>query len=220
VEAAPVLIEIFSDIVCPWCYIGKRRLDQALAAIPSDGIGVRWRAFQLYPMLPPEGRARDAFVRDRFGAAADPERIYARVLEAADAAGLTLDFSRIRRAPNTRRAHALLAWAAQGPAQHAVAEGLFEAYFRNGLDVGDPEVLAGIAAGAGYDPGAARVVLESGEMGREVDADLARAATLGITGVPFFVLGGRFAVSGAQDPDTLGRIITRARERLARADGA
>jgi len=209
-----VLIEIFSDVVCPWCYIGKRRLDAALAQLPDADFEIRWRAFQLYPMLPEAGVPREAFMRARFGTA-DPGRIYARILEEAAPLGLELDFAAIQRAPNTRRAHRLLAWAADSHLQHALAEALFRAYFREGLDLCDPDVLADAAAAAGLDRdrAAAAIAVAAGET--EVAEDVRRAGEAEISGVPFYVLAGRFGIPGAQPVDVMQHLLERARARLA-----
>jgi predicted DsbA family dithiol-disulfide isomerase len=210
-------IDIFSDVVCPWCYIGKRRLDQALAELPPGTATVRWRAFQLYPMLPPEGMPRAEFMRARFGSGAGAGRIYARILQEAAPLGLDLQFDRIQRSPNTRRAHQLLAWAgiAAPDRQHTLAETLFRCYFTEGQDVGDPLVLAAAAAAAGFDGDAAQSAIATGAGAAEVDADLQDAVDADVTGVPLYVLGGRFAIPGAQPVDVLKQLIERARQRLA-----
>jgi len=226
-----MLIEIFSDIVCPWCYIGKRRLDQVLDDLQDDQIQIRWRAFQLYPMLPSDGLPRAEFMRARFGAGADPSHLYRQVLQEAAPLGLALDFAAIRRAPNTRLAHRLLAWVALGAAQgavqgagyraaaqgsqHTLAETLFRYYFTEGRDLSDARVLAEAAAESGFDHEAASQALASGAGAAAVDADLARAREAEITGVPLYLLGGRFAIPGAQQPDVLRHFIERARLRLA-----
>jgi len=219
-----VVIEIFSDVVCPWCYIGKRRLDQVLAAWPAEAFEIRWRAFQLYPMLPAQGMPRAAFLAARFGSGRAPAGIYAQVLREAEPLGLGLEFDRIERAPNTFDAHRLLAWslaaAAAVPAgstgsQHALAEVLFRFYFCEGRDLGDPEVLADAAAQAGFERSLARAAIAEGAGADAVRADLARAAAAEITGVPLYLLGGRFAIPGAQQPDVLRHFIERARSRLA-----
>jgi predicted DsbA family dithiol-disulfide isomerase len=210
-------IDIFSDVVCPWCYIGKRRLDQVLAGLPPGAATVHWRAFQLYPMLPPEGMPRAEFMRARFGSGADPARIYARILDEAAPLGLELRFDRIQRAPNTLRAHRLLAWAGEyfPDRQHDLAEALFRSYFTDGLDVGDPAVLEDAAAAAGLERHLASVAIACEAGAAEVRAELQDARDADVTGVPFFVLGGRFAIPGAQPVDVLKQLIERAQVRLA-----
>jgi len=208
-------IEIFSDVVCPWCYIGKRRLDAVLASEAGAGVEVTWRPYQLYPQLPEEGVPRETFMRARFGSDAEPGRIFQRVVEEARTEGLELHFDRIQTTPNTFRAHRLLSWAELSGHQHELAEVLFSYYFRDGRDVGDPEELSAAAAEAGLDPEGAREMLRGHDEVDKVRAELSLADAVGVTGVPFFVLGGKFAVPGAQSRETMAALITRARERLS-----
>jgi predicted DsbA family dithiol-disulfide isomerase len=208
-----MLIEIFSDLVCPWCYIGKRRLDAVLAELPEGAVQIRWRAFQLYPTLPAEGVPRAQFMQARFGSA-DASAIYTRILEEAAPLGLALDFSAIQRAPNTLRAHRLLAWAAGSPAQHALAETLFRYYFCAGRDLCDPAVLADAAAEAGLDRARVVAAIAQGAGAEAVATDLRFAEEAEISGVPFYLLAGRFGIPGAQPPDVLRHLIERARTRF------
>lgn len=208
-------IEIFSDVVCPWCFIGKRRLDAVLAGPAGEGIDVTWRPYQLYPQMPEQGMDRDAFMRARFGDGADTGAIYRRVVTEAGSEGLTLDFERIRKAPNTFRAHRLLSWAELSGRQHELAEVLFRCYFQEGVDIGDPAELVAAAERAGLDGAAAAEMLDGHDEVDKVRSELALAQAAGVTGVPFFVLAGRFAIPGAQPRDTMRQLIDRARERLA-----
>jgi predicted DsbA family dithiol-disulfide isomerase len=210
-------IEIFSDVVCPWCYIGKRRLDAVLASDPDRDLRVTWRPYQLYPQIPEEGLPRDEFMKARFGPDADAGSIYRRIVQEAQGVGLELDFSRIRRAPNTFRAHRLLSWAESTPRQHELAEVLFRYYFREGRDVGDPAELARAAGEAGLDAEAAAAMLATEDEADKVRQELQLGQAAGISGVPCFVLGGRFAIPGAQPEDVMRQLIVRARERLAQA---
>lgn len=211
-------IEIFSDVVCPWCYIGKRRLDAVLDSDAGAGVQVTWRPYQLYPQIPEEGLERDEFVRARFGADADVKNLYQRVVEEAEGEGLSLDFQRIRRAPNTLRAHRLLSWAEFSGRQHELAEILFRYYFSDGRDVGDPGELVAAAREAGLDADGAAAMLAGDDEVDKVRSELSLAQAAGVTGVPFFVLAGKFAIPGAQPRDTLRALIERARERLAEAE--
>jgi len=208
-------IEVFSDVVCPWCYIGKRRLDAVLGSKAGEGLRVTWRPYQLYPQIPEEGLPRQTFMAARFGAGADPEQIYRRVMEEAATEGLSFAFDRIQVAPNTFRAHRLLSWAEGSGRQHALAEVLFRFYFQQGRDVGDPAELADAAEQAGLDAGAAAEMLNGHDEVDKVRAELSLAEAAGVTGVPFFVLGGRFAVPGAQSSQTMRQLIDRARQQLA-----
>lgn len=210
-----MLIEIFSDVVCPWCYIGKRRLDKALAALPGDPVCVLWRPYQLYPQLPEGGMPRADFMRARFGAEARAGEIYQRVQNEAAEEGLTLDFDAIGLAPNTFRAHRLLSWAEASGRQHELAEVLFRSYFEEGRDVGDPQELAAAAGRAGLDGAAAADMLAGHDEVDKVRAELSLAQAAGVTGVPCYVLAGRFAIPGAQPVEVMGQLLERARERLA-----
>jgi predicted DsbA family dithiol-disulfide isomerase len=201
-------IDVVSDAVCPWCFVGKRHLEAALAASPAQlraaGIAVRWHPFELNPDLPREGIDRRAYLEAKFGGAARASEIYQRVSDAGRRAGIEFAFDRIERQPNTRDAHRLVAWAqaAQGDASPLV-EALFRAYFLDGRFIGERDELAAIAGTAGFDRDDARAHLESDAGAAEIAAAEQRAARLGITGVPFFIFDGRLAVSGAQPPDAL-----------------
>ncbi|MEQ8861057.1 MAG: DsbA family oxidoreductase [Pseudomonadales bacterium] len=208
-------IEVFSDVVCPWCFIGKRRLDAVLAGAAGEGVSVSWRPYQLYPQMPEQGMDREAFMRARFGDEVDAGQIYQRVLTEARSEGLDLHFDRIRTAPNTFRAHRLLSWAERSGRQHELAEVLFRFYFQDGRDVGDPAELAAAAEQAGLDAVAAAEMLAGHDEEDKVRSELSLAQAVGVTGVPFFVLAGRFAIPGAQPRETMSQLISRARERLA-----
>ncbi|MFU8816104.1 MAG: DsbA family oxidoreductase [Pseudomonadales bacterium] len=212
-------IEIFSDVVCPWCFIGKRRLDAVLASEVGQGIQVTWRPYQLYPQIPEQGLPRDQFMKARFGPGVDPADIYQRILAEAAALDLELDFSAIRVAPNTLRAHRLMSWAEPSGRQHELAEVLFRFYFQQGRDVGDRHELAQAAAAAGLDRDAASAMLAGHDESDKVRAELALGEAVGVTGVPFFVLAGKFAIPGAQPQEVMAQLISRARERLGEQQG-
>jgi predicted DsbA family dithiol-disulfide isomerase len=216
-EVPTMLIEIFSDIVCPWCYIGKRRLDAVLAEPDAAGVEVVWRPYQLYPGVPADGMPRDEFMRARFGDGARAGDVYRRILGEAEGVGLDLHFDRIERAPNTLRAHRLMSWAEPSGRQHALAEALFSAYFREGRDVGDPAELAALATQVGLDGTGAAAMLATDDETDKVRAELDLGRSAGIEGVPCFVLAGRFAIPGAQPVDVMRQLIARARERLVEA---
>lgn len=219
---APLTIDVYSDTVCPWCYLGKRRLDAALQARPALAVEVRWRPFELNPDMPAGGAERGEYLRRKFGDGARLREIQERLTMLGAAAGIDYRFDRISRMPNTRAAHALAALA--GERQGAVVEGLFRAYFEQGRDVGDLAVLAAVASDAGLDGAALRPRLAAAEAYASVAAEEREAQRLGITGVPFFVFAGRWAVSGAQESGALGAAIDQvvaelAREQLAPAAG-
>lgn len=198
-EMSPMKVEIYSDVACPWCYIGKARFERALGAYPGAGqVEVVYRPYQLDPGAPTEAVPMLEYLERRFGTGA--RAMADRVSENARGEGLEMDYDR-GLAANTLDAHRLLRLAEQehGPeVQRALAEGLFRAHFSEGRDVGDAGVLAEIAAGTGMDPERTREYLISGEGTREVKEEIAGAQRLGITAVPTFVFEGKYAVQGAQ----------------------
>ena len=210
-----MLIEIFSDIVCPWCYIGKRNLDVALDILACKDIELIWRPYQLYPNVPTEGVDRREFVRARFGADARADRIPEPIAGEAKAAGLEFNFAGIKTTPNTFQAHRMMELAVQGGWQHAMAEVLFRYYFCDGKNIGDEAVLIDAAAEVGLDRESVVHYLDSGASSEHVHRQLARANDAGVTGVPCYLLAESFVIPGAQPPDVLVQFISRARERLA-----
>jgi len=207
-------IEIFSDVICPWCFIGKRRLDQALDGETGANVVLRWRPYQLYPNVPEAGWDRQDFIRRRYGAAADAGRVPGRIREEAEQEGLELRYDRIRRVPNTLLAHRLMELAALRDCQHALAEALFIGYFCTGEDIGDLSSLISLGVQVGLDPDEIASEL-SGDFGlEEVDQQLRRAPDAGVVGVPGYLLGGGFLLPGAQSVDTMRQIISRAKVRL------
>jgi predicted DsbA family dithiol-disulfide isomerase len=207
-------IDVISDVVCPWCLIGTRHLDLALEGLPDVNATVRFRPFLLDPSTPPEGVDLRERLRSKYGG--DPEAMFGRVEGAARAAGIPLDFAKIRRSVNTVRAHTLLRLAlgsgdgAGITKQGEVARALFRAYFLEGRDIGQVDVLTAIAPEHGLDKAEARrVVTDDAELAR-TRKEASEASAKGITGVPFFILDGRLALSGAQPPATLRAAIERA----------
>ena len=204
-------IDVFSDVVCPWCFVGKRRLDAALATASLREAEVHWHAFQLNPDLPPGGVDRREYMRQKFGDDANIARIHERVSEAGRSAGIDFHFDRITRSPNTFDAHRLLKLAETQHRQGAVKEALLSAYFLDGRDIGDHAVLVGIASQTGMD-GDIGAWLAGDGAADEVRADLAAAARYEITGVPFFIFGGRYALAGAQPPEVFAQVLAEARK--------
>jgi predicted DsbA family dithiol-disulfide isomerase len=203
-------LEIISDPVCPWCYLGAAKLMRAVAAAEAHPFALSWRPYQLDPDLPPEGVDRAVHMAGKFPDAAGLERAHARIAAMGAESGITYNFNRIAWAPNTIDAHRVIHWAAAEGLQTRTAMALFRRYFELGEDISDPGVLASAAAEAGLDPAVIGQLLE-GDAEREAirgEADAARE--MGVTGVPTFILGGRYAISGAQPPefwsDLIGRI--------------
>jgi predicted DsbA family dithiol-disulfide isomerase len=214
VNMPPLSIDIVSDVVCPWCYIGKRRLEAALARRASDDapVQVRWLAFQLNPDIPAGGVDRRSYLEQKFGGPERAKQIYARIKAAGDEVGISFDFERIVRQPNTVDAHRLIAWAQDIDLVNAdaVVERLFRAYFIEGVDIGDLDALAALAGDAGFDAAAARAWLASDRGRAAIEAEERHSRALGVTGVPFFVFNQRLAVSGAQPPEVLLEAIEQA----------
>jgi predicted DsbA family dithiol-disulfide isomerase len=208
----PVQIEVVSDVVCPWCYIGKRRLEAALARVKAE-TRVVWRPFQLNPDLPDEGIDRAQYVLQKFGEAG--QRVYARVQAAGTSVGIAFAFERILRQPNTLQAHQLIALAEPGAQQDGLCEALFRAYFLDGEDLTSAETLLRLARQAGLDADAAQRCLRDFEARHAVLAQEHSARALGVEGVPFFIFSRRLAVSGAQEPEVLVQAIERAAAQAA-----
>jgi predicted DsbA family dithiol-disulfide isomerase len=219
-------IDIVSDVVCPWCFVGKRRLEAALAALAAREPALRpviaWHPFQLNPDLPGDGMDRRLYLETKFGGAARAGQVYERVRAAGASVGIEFAFERIARQPNTLDAHRLIAWAQERGRADALVERLFRAYFLDGEYVGELGILARLAGEAGLDPVAASAYLASEEGSAAIAAADRRARELGIDGVPFFIFNRRVGVSGAQEPATLLAAIdqSRAEPGEARAAGS
>jgi len=194
-------IDIVSDVICPWCFIGKRRLERALEQRPDLTVSVTWRAFQLNPEMPKSGMARADYLAAKFGNSAHAGRIYAAITEAGAGEKITFAFDRIRRTPNTRDAHRLIRYATLHGKPDALVEILFSAYFEQGRDIGDQAVLADIAAESGFDRAEAAKWLAGEAALEDVLGEDRNARRLGISGVPCFILDGGYSISGAQEPE-------------------
>ena len=207
-ERTRVRIDIFSDTICPWCWIGKRRLERTLEARPDLDAELVWHAFQLNPTMPAAGMDRKAYLEAKFGGADNAHAIYGRIVAEGARESLPFDFGAIPRTPNTLDSHRLVRWASdQPPGQTPMVEALFDAYFARGQDVGDAQVLAQVAVEAGYDESGARGLLAGDEGRAEVTGEDMRARRAGITGVPCFILDGKVAVPGAVEPDVFLRVF-------------
>lgn len=193
-------IDIISDTICPWCFIGKRRLERALALRPDLEPEIAWHPFQLNPDMPPEGLDRDLYLSLKFGGAARAADLYRLVGEAGAAEEIDFNFAAIKRTPNTLASHRLVHFAGRQGVQDAVVENLFQAYFLDGRDIGRMRVLVEIAAESELEAGAVRRYLDSDQDLHLVRAEDVRARQIGVTGVPCFIVDGRYAISGAQEP--------------------
>jgi predicted DsbA family dithiol-disulfide isomerase len=203
----PLVIDIVSDVVCPWCYIGKRRIENALALAPDVPVVVHWRPFFLNAWVPREGISRDEYLTTKFGSVEAYKGIAGRVVAAANEEGLVYRPDLVKRQPNTIDCHRLIHWAeAQGKAAE-MKQRLMELYFRDGGDLTDTDVLVQAAADVGLDADAVRKRLATDEDVAFVSANAQEAADKGISGVPTYVFAQKYAVSGAQPPEQLARAI-------------
>ena len=193
-------IDIYSDIVCPWCYVGKRRLERALTSVGSD-VHVIWRPFQLNPTMPSDGMDRTTYLKAKFGSLEAFGLMEEQLLAAGKSERIPFAFERIQRTPNTFSAHRLVWYAAQQGKQGEVVEALFRAYFLEGKNIGDPKTLVHVAAETGLDRTETETFLTSEKGVIEVQAEEAVGRRLGIRGVPYFVFNGSISISGAQPPD-------------------
>lgn len=207
-------IDVISDVVCPWCFIGKRHLEKALArwqaSRPELPVEVRWHAFQLNPDMPRAGVDRRTYLERKFGGPARAKEIYARVEAAGRNAGIAFEFDRMQVQPNTIQAHRLIAWAGTRGDASPLVEALFRGYFLAARDFTDDGVLADLAADAGLDRAEAAAFLASDALADEVRSDETQARDIGVQGVPFFIFDRKLAVSGAQPPEVLLEAMTEA----------
>lgn len=208
-SAAIINVDVFSDPICPWCFIGKRRLEQAVASYEQPiNLATTWRCFQLNPSMPADGMDRLTYLAAKFGgperAKATYEHIHLKGLES----GIEFNFSAIQRTPNTLNAHRLLRWAqVHGQDANALMKELFEAYFLKGRDIGNSEALLDCAANAGLDEAGATLLLQGDDYRQEIEEEEGTARAMGLSGVPLFVFDQQYALSGAQEPQAYHRIF-------------
>jgi predicted DsbA family dithiol-disulfide isomerase len=219
-ERQTLTIDVVSDVVCPWCYLGQKRLDNAMAAAADVDIAVTWRPFQLDPTIPPEGMDRKAYMRAKFGDEARLRDAHARLEALGAAEGIDYAFDAIKVSPNTLDAHRVIRWAgANSPeAQNKLVRRLFKLYFEEGADIGDRAVLARAAGEAGMDAAVVETLLASDADRDAVANEAATASRMGVTGVPCFLFEGKYAVMGAQDVSTLTDAIKQIAAAKARGE--
>ncbi len=213
-----IKLDILSDPICPWCYIGKASLDRALEARPDHPFEIEWHPFQLNPDMPAEGMDRRKYLETKFGGKHRATAVYARIAEAAEAAGLPIDFEKIRRTPNTLDAHRVIHWAGLEGRQTAMVAALFRAYFTEGQDIGDVDVLADLAGEVGLDREMIRRLLDGDSDRKDIADRDAHARSRGVTGVPTFVVGYRHALPGAQPPEVWNQAIDEVLEQIRAAE--
>ncbi len=200
-------IDIVSDTVCPWCYIGKRKLEKALSTRLEIDAEINWRPFQLNPEMPAEGMDRTSYLQAKFGGSERAEQIYLTVAEAGENAGIPFAFDLIRRTPSTINSHRLIRWAESAGRQNDVVEILFRRYFLEGADIAHPEILVAVASEAGMDAD-----LVADLLARDDDIDAVRredsnARQMGINGGPCFIIDRKYAISGAQDAPIFHKVF-------------
>ncbi|WP_320179080.1 DsbA family oxidoreductase [Roseovarius pacificus] len=214
-----VKLDIISDPICPWCYIGKTLLDAALRDRPNHPFTIHWHPFQLNPEMPREGMDRRAYLEAKFGGKDAAVQAYLPVAEKAAEAGLNIDFEAIERTPNTLDAHRLIHWAGIEDRQTAMAMALFWAYFQDGRDIGDHDVLADLADGLEMDAALVRRLLASDADEDAIRTSDAQFRDMGISSVPTFIVNGQHAVPGAQPPDLWLKVIDEITAQLDQAPG-
>jgi len=207
-------VDVVSDVVCPWCFLGMRNLQRAVAGLDDIDVTIRWRPFQLDPTIPPEGLDRRAYMVQKFGSLERIEAAHDRLREMGAAVGIAYDFKTIEVSPNTLDAHRVIRWAATaGPGvQTRVVERLFQLYFEEGRNIGDHAVLVEAARDAGMDASVVETLLPTQADREEVTAEVETAQRMGVTGVPCFLLEGRYALMGAQPPEALADAIVKVSE--------
>ena len=205
----PVRIDVVSDVVCPWCFIGKRRLEKALALRPGVAVEVHWRPYFLNDWIPREGMSREQYLTTKFGSSERYKGIAQRVTAAAAEEGLTYAADKMKRQPNTLDCHRLIRWAEGIGKAAEMKQKLMDLYFTQGADLTDRDTLVKAAADVGLDADTVRPALASDQDVAEIEQEAQSAKAAGIEGVPCFIFGGKFAVSGAQSPEYLADAIDR-----------
>lgn len=208
-------LDIISDPICPWCYIGKARLDRALEAAGDHPFNIHWRPFQLNPDMPVEGMDRREYLELKFGGRDGAIKVYGEIAKHAEAAGLDIAFEKIKRTPNTINAHRLIHWARIEEKQTPVVSQLFKRYFRDGQDISDPEVLADVAKTVGMDVDMVTRLLDSDAEIEDIRAEDRKSREMGVQGVPCFIVGATHALSGAQPTELWTQVIDEIREKSA-----
>jgi predicted DsbA family dithiol-disulfide isomerase len=212
---SPVTIDVISDVVCPWCFLGKKRLEKALALRPDIPVEVRWRPYQLDPTIPEGGVDRKEYMERKFGTDGRLGSIHERLSRLGADEGIAFAFDAILRSPNTLDAHRLIRWSFAYGGQDELVDALFRAYFEQGRDIGDRATLVTIAEETGFDPDEARAFLAGADAADLVRQEIGMAQEIGVQGVPFFIFGGKYAVSGAEAAETLAKALGQAADEVA-----
>ena len=203
-----VEIDVVSDVMCPWCYVGKRRLEKALSEVPEDiEVKIHWRPFQLDPTIPPEGRDRKKYLADKFGTPEQVAEKYDPIRQAGEAEGIPFNFDGIAVSPNTLNAHRVLRWAEQVGLQNEMAERLFQAYFIDAADLTDNAVLTDLAVEVGLERDVVERLLAGDADLKEVQDEMVHYQQMGVRSVPTMIVGKKYAITGAQNADTILQVI-------------
>jgi len=220
-KPAPLSVDIVSDVMCPWCYIGQKNLDAAKEIASDVEIDVRWHPYQLDPTLPPEGKDRQTYLNEKFGGEEKAGQIYQRVKEAGAQSGIDFRFDLMKVSPNTLDAHRLIRWAGgiSSAVQDRLVRRLFEQFFVEGGNVGDHETLLQAAEYAGMDTSIVKDLLAGDQDKEETRAEIAKAQQMGVSGVPFFIIANKYALSGAQPPEVLANALREISAEISK-DGA
>jgi predicted DsbA family dithiol-disulfide isomerase len=203
----PIKLDIMSDPICPWCFIGKAYLDKALSAHPNHPFLIEWHPFQLNPDMPANGMGRREYLEGKFGGKEAAVRAYAPVVESAKTAGVAIDFEGMQRTPNTINAHRLIHWAGIEGRQTAAVSALFKAYFTDAHDIGDPDVLIDIAKSVEMNGDVVKRLLDSDEDLKLIQDRDKHSRKMGINSVPTFIIANQHAVPGAQPPELWAQVI-------------
>lgn len=209
-------IDIISDPICPWCYIGKTRLDRALELNPTHNFIIEWHPFQLNPTMPKDGMDRREYLEAKFGGQKEAIEVYSNIDKTATETGLSLNFGGIKRTPNTIDAHRLIHWAGIDGRQNSIIDRLFKAYFQEGRDISEHSVLTRIASAAGMDQDVVRNLLKSDADKEDIKARDTDARKRGIQGVPAFVVANEYVIQGAQTIDIWDNIIKEIQEVISK----
>ncbi|MEM8593157.1 MAG: DsbA family oxidoreductase [Pseudomonadota bacterium] len=213
-----IKLDILSDPICPWCYIGKTQLDRALKDVPDHPFTIEWHPFQLNPDMPREGMDRADYLERKFGGKEGAVRVYGQIQRHADEIGLTANLGDIKRTPNTIDAHRLIHWAGLEQKQSPVVDALFQAYFVEGRDIGDHEVLADVADSAGLDAAVIAKLLGTEEDVKMIQDRDKHSREMGVNSVPTFIVAQQHAVPGAQPPELWKKVIAELKEQLEAAE--
>ncbi len=218
-EKTKLNVDVVSDVMCPWCYVGQKRLETAIGNVPEVEVEINWRPFQLDPTLPPEGKDRRQYLSEKFGGDERAKTIYQAIKDAGVAEGIPFDFDAIKVSPNTLDAHRLIRWASSAGdgVQNRLARRLFQLYFEEGANIGDHQVLIDAARDVGMEASIVENLLATDSDREAVQTEIATASQMGVTGVPCFLIEGKYAVMGAQDADTLADAFRQIAE--AKKDG-